>query len=112
MSEALKAAFPFFGALALTLVLGTPLVALLRRLSVRQHAYEDAPKTHALKTGTPTMGGLLFVLAFGIGVWCSPDGPAWALALLGTLCAMLGLGDDLIAIAGGRNPGLRALNTL
>ena len=39
------------------------MIAYLAHISLRQHAYEDAPKTHALKTGTPTMGGLLFAIA-------------------------------------------------
>jgi phospho-N-acetylmuramoyl-pentapeptide-transferase len=108
----LQTVLPFFAALVLTLALGSPLVALLRRHSARQHVYEDAPKTHAVKTGTPTMGGLLFLPAFAVGVWCKPDGSAWALALLGSLCAMLGSSDDLISILRGRNRGLRALQKL
>ena len=39
------------------------LLPLLQRMQFRQHAYEDAPQTHQKKSGTPTMGGVLFVLA-------------------------------------------------
>ncbi|MDB5073189.1 MAG: Phospho-N-acetylmuramoyl-pentapeptide transferase, partial [Candidatus Eremiobacteraeota bacterium] len=46
-----------------TALLGKPYIGLLRRASARQVAYEDAPKTHQTKTGTPTMGGVLFGLA-------------------------------------------------
>lgn len=102
----------FFAALLLTLALGEPLIVLLRRLSVRQYAYEDAPKTHARKSGTPTMGGVLFVLALGVAIAVAPDAQAWALAALGALCALLGFGDDLVSIARGRNRGLRAIHKL
>ena len=36
---------------------------LCARAAYQQHAYEDAPQTHQKKTGTPTMGGLLFLIA-------------------------------------------------
>ena len=39
------------------------LLPLLRRMQFQQHAYEDAPEPHQKKTGTPTMGGILFGLA-------------------------------------------------
>ena len=44
-------------------VVGKPLIEELRRVAARQTAYEDAPETHRAKTGTPTMGGLLFLAA-------------------------------------------------
>ena len=47
------------------------LVAAWAGCDVRQHAYEDAPQTHQGKTGTPTMGGLVFVVALARGAWQS-----------------------------------------
>ena len=38
------------------------LLPALRRLQMRQRAYEDAPQSHQTKTGTPTMGGIVFVI--------------------------------------------------
>jgi phospho-N-acetylmuramoyl-pentapeptide-transferase len=92
---------------ALTLALGNPLIAYLRRAALGQHANEDAPKSHARKTGTPTMGGLLFLLALVLAVAWRPDPAGAALAGLGILCGLIGLADDLISIRGGRNRGLR-----
>lgn len=82
------------------------LLPVLRKLQMRQHAYEDAPPTHRVKTGTPTMGGLCFVVALLPILFVSP-----ALGYLFGLvagCALIGLVDDFLAVRLGRNRGLRA----
>ncbi|MGH7708248.1 MAG: phospho-N-acetylmuramoyl-pentapeptide-transferase [Vulcanimicrobiaceae bacterium] len=94
--------------LAGTLLVGRPLIDALRRFEFRQHAYEDAPKSHAAKSGTPTMGGVLFVLAM-LAALAVTNGPtAIALVVLGIGCGVVGLVDDVMAIRLGRNRGLRA----
>jgi phospho-N-acetylmuramoyl-pentapeptide-transferase len=87
---------------------GALLLPLLRRLQLRQQAYEDAPKTHAVKSGTPTMGGLVFVLTM-LAVATATRAPlVFPLVLLVVGCAAIGLLDDALGIAVGRNRGLRA----
>jgi phospho-N-acetylmuramoyl-pentapeptide-transferase len=85
---------------------GYLLLPLLRRMQFRQTAYEDAPQTHQSKSGTPTMGGLVFVAAlvplFVFGT------PAIALFCLIAACAAIGFLDDYTAIRKGKNAGLRA----
>jgi phospho-N-acetylmuramoyl-pentapeptide-transferase len=98
----------FVASLALSLALGRPLIALLRRASFRQHAYEDAPKTHAAKTGTPTMGGVLFLVALLLALAWSPSAATAALAFIGIACGAIGFVDDFASIRLGRNRGLRA----
>jgi phospho-N-acetylmuramoyl-pentapeptide-transferase len=108
MSAIWSALLQFGVSLIVTLLLGGPLIAYLRRAALRQHAYEDAPKTHAKKSGTPTMGGLLFLLSLALAMVWRPDAAGAALALLGIGCGLIGLVDDLISIRSGRNRGLRA----
>lgn len=80
----------------------------LRRLQFRQHAYEDAPQTHQKKTGTPTMGGLAFVVAL-LPLLATFGNPfTIALLLLVLACAAVGFVDDYMAIRRGKNAGLRA----
>lgn len=80
----------------------------LRRLQFRQHAYEDAPQTHQKKTGTPTMGGVAFVVAL-VPLLAMINNPfALALFCLVAGCALIGLVDDYIGIRRGKNAGLRA----
>lgn len=53
--------FSFVFALILTIVLGLVGLPLLRRLQLRQTVREDGPKTHYVKSGTPTFGALFFL---------------------------------------------------
>jgi phospho-N-acetylmuramoyl-pentapeptide-transferase len=98
----------FVASLGLTLVLGGPLIEALKRAALRQHAYEDAPQTHAVKSGTPTMGGLLFLAGLVLALIWHPDGQTAALAVIGVLCGLIGFTDDLRSIRQERNRGLSA----
>jgi phospho-N-acetylmuramoyl-pentapeptide-transferase len=94
--------------LAVALAAGRPLIVLLRRLSYHQQAYDDAPASHQVKTGTPTMGGLLFLAAPLIAALLVRDGPTTAYAFLILGSAAVGALDDVAAIQRGRNRGLNA----
>jgi phospho-N-acetylmuramoyl-pentapeptide-transferase len=94
--------------LALSVTLGAPLIRALQRLAYRQHAYEDAPQTHQKKSGTPTMGGLLFLLAPLVACAIARDAIAGAFAFLIAGSAAIGFADDFLAIRRGRNRGLTA----
>jgi phospho-N-acetylmuramoyl-pentapeptide-transferase len=93
---------------ALVAVLAPAWIRYLRRAALRQHAYEDAPQTHQKKTGTPTMGGLLFLFAPLVAFAISRDLVVLAYGLLIAGSALIGFIDDFLAIRGGRNRGLNA----
>jgi len=96
-------------AFALAALLGRPLIDRLQRAAARQTAYEDAPKTHQAKTGTPTMGGLLFGIAPVVALLLVPSRSTLALAVLVYGCMAVGAIDDVAKIRKGKNAGLRAL---
>jgi phospho-N-acetylmuramoyl-pentapeptide-transferase len=102
------AAIAFVATLGLGVVFGRPLIVLLRSLAATQTAYEDAPKTHQVKTGTPTMGGLLFLIAPLVAAVAMPSATTLSLVFLVFACALVGAVDDTMAIRLGRNRGLRA----
>jgi phospho-N-acetylmuramoyl-pentapeptide-transferase len=92
----------------LAAIAGALLLPALTRLQFRQHAYEDAPKTHQKKTGTPTMGGVVFVVAL-LPLLIYYRNPAMiATFVLVLACALIGFVDDYTAIRRGKNAGLRA----
>ena len=102
----------FFASFALVAVIAPAWIRYLRRRAYQQHAYEDAPQTHQKKTGTPTLGGVLFLIAPLVVLAMTLGSPAAWIALA---CAVLVLGsgaigflDDLWAIRRGRNRGLGA----
>ncbi len=53
-------------ALIFGLVLGPAVIRKLRELKVGQAVRTDGPQTHLIKSGTPTMGGALLLIAIGI----------------------------------------------
>ncbi len=93
---------------AVAAIAGALLLPLLRRLQLRQNAYEDAPETHQKKTGTPTMGGIVFVLAMAAALPATRAPLLAQLVVLVVACAAVGFLDDYLAIRQGRNRGLRA----
>jgi phospho-N-acetylmuramoyl-pentapeptide-transferase len=112
VSDLASDAILFACVLVLTLALGAPLIRGLRRLAYHQVAYEDAPKTHAVKSGTPTMGGILFLVALLATLVVRHDRATVSVALLGLLCGAVGFVDDYLAVRGGSNRGLRARTKL
>ena len=50
------------------LIGGKVILPALRRMKAGQSIREDGPKWHAGKSGTPTMGGLMFILGIGMAV--------------------------------------------
>lgn len=91
--------------------LGMPLfLAGMRRLGWGQKIREEGPKDHQVKSGTPTMGGGLFVPAgvlasFWACHWSADLLVCWILTLG---CWLLGMTDDLTKVLRNRNLGLKA----
>lgn len=56
----------FWYGLLLSTMLAYPIFRLLLQVKSRQTVSEFAPSTHQAKQGTPTMGGLLFVVPFAL----------------------------------------------
>ena len=52
----------------LTLILGRFVLAELRKLKAGQEIRQDGPTWHNAKAGTPTMGGIMFILGAGVTV--------------------------------------------
>ena len=51
------------GAFIISLCMGMILIPVLHKLKFGQEIREEGPKWHAKKSGTPTMGGLIFIAA-------------------------------------------------
>lgn len=52
-------------ALVVTLVFEPVFIPWLRKLKFGQEIREEGPKWHQKKSGTPTMGGIMFIVAMG-----------------------------------------------
>jgi phospho-N-acetylmuramoyl-pentapeptide-transferase len=95
-------------ALVISILAGPFFIDFLRRHSLGQTIREEGPQHHSVKQGTPTMGGVLIVLAATIGFLATTVGTAPALAIFGTMLACGGIGfmDDLIKVRHRRSLGL------
>ncbi len=96
-------------ALLLSLVLGPWFIRRLRRLQVGQNIRELGPKSHQVKAGTPTMGGLLilFALITATLLWARLDDQLVWLAVGTTLAfGAVGFSDDFLKVRRHRNLGL------
>ena len=108
-----------FAAFAAACAAGPKVIALMHRLKFGQNISEYTMAEHAQKQGTPTMGGLLFVvgLLFGLAAAClaahSAPSPVLA-ALVFLFLTHVGIGflDDYLSIKRGKNLGLRAREKL
>ena len=98
--------------LAGVLVLGPRVIPVLRKLKFGQTVYELGPQSHKTKQGTPTMGGLMFVLttclaaAVFTGSWYGQWDFTLALIGVSLLTMLVGFVDDYIKVVKKRNLGL------
>ncbi|MFN8544754.1 MAG: phospho-N-acetylmuramoyl-pentapeptide-transferase [Candidatus Binatia bacterium] len=84
-------------ALGLSLLLGPTLIRRLQALQVGQAIRDDGPERHAVKAGTPTMGGMLILFALVLSTLLLADLDVWYVwvALLVTLGhGLVGFFDD------------------
>jgi phospho-N-acetylmuramoyl-pentapeptide-transferase len=103
------------GSLMMCLFLSPKFIDFLRRREFGQHIRDDGPEAHKLtKAGTPTMGGIIIVLAFSVPFLILSDRDWPSMAVYGTtmLCALLGFADDYTKIVRRRSLGLRARTKL
>lgn len=102
--------FALLMAFVLCLIGGPVLIPVLRRLKFGQIVRNDGPGAHLRKTGTPTMGGIIFLIALIItSVFFAGKYPGIIPLLLVTICfGIIGFVDDFIMVVLKRSLGLRA----
>lgn len=110
------------GAFAITALLGYVIIPWLHKLKFGQTILDIGPKWHKKKQGTPTMGGLMFI----IGIFCSAavvlvcysmtvsragldsseKTKLWAGLIMALMFGAVGFADDYIKVVKKRNLGL------
>lgn len=94
-----------------TLILGPITIPLLRRLKFGQNIREEGPKSHLKKAGTPTMGGIMFILSTTIVMIIMSDSftEKGVVALYSLIAfGFIGFLDDLLKILKKQSEGLKA----
>ena len=105
--------------LGLTALLTYFIIPILKGKKIKQHILEIGPRWHSSKEGTPTMGGIAFILAMltallGMAIWFITQGKQrelipLALTLgLAVMNGMIGFFDDFCKLMKKQNEGLKA----
>src|SRR5262245_52653075 len=97
-------------AFALSLVIGPILIRRLREFQVGQVIRQEGPQSHKPKAGTPTMGGLMILMAVlsPTLLWARLDNPyIWIAMLSMALFGAIGFVDDYLKIVRRNHHGLR-----
>jgi phospho-N-acetylmuramoyl-pentapeptide-transferase len=92
----------------LAIVAGPKFIEFLRKNELGQHIREEGPASHRVKQGTPTMGGLLFIIAAAIPFLALSERTLPGLAVFGVMlgCAAIGFADDYTKLTRRRSLGL------
>lgn len=93
----LRAIFGVLTALIIALLVGRPMIRRLRAYKIGQTVRDDGPQSHLSKSGTPTMGGALILVAVAVAtlLWSDLSNHYVWIVLLTTLAfGGIGLVDD------------------
>jgi phospho-N-acetylmuramoyl-pentapeptide-transferase len=106
-----RTAIAIMTAMLITFVFGPWIVKRLRKMSVTQQIRDDGPGTHAAKSGTPTMGGILIIISILVSVLLWGDLKnmyIWIMIFSLTCFGAVGLIDDYLKVTKKNHKGLRA----
>lgn len=109
-------------AFGVTAILGYGIIPWLRKLKFGQTILEEGPKWHKSKQGTPTMGGIMFIIGIfvsaavmlivnyvtgnALGLTGDMNTKIWAGLIMALMFGLVGFADDYIKVVKKRNLGL------
>ncbi len=104
---------PMLIAFGVTAVLGPVLIPWLTKLKFGQQILEIGPNWHKKKAGTPTMGGIMFIIGIAVSVLVATFAKGVNIRLIMMLLISAGFGvigfiDDYVKVVKKRNLGLTA----
>lgn len=95
----------------ISLILGLVCIPILHRLKFGQNIREEGPKSHMKKAGTPTMGGIIFILSSIISIAIlvrDPSDEAMVALYAFIAFGVIGALDDGLKIIHKKNLGLKS----
>lgn len=101
--------FASITALLICLFVGPWLIRKLQSLQIGQHIRDDGPKSHHVKKGTPTMGGILIIIAVVIStiLWANLSvNYIWLILLVTVGYGLIGFADDYRKLTGKSAKGI------
>ncbi len=102
-------------ALILSIAMGPMFIRLLEKFQFSQNVRIDGPKTHYVKKGTPTMGGLLIIFSIFTStlLWADLNNRyIWVVLFVMLTFSMIGFLDDFLKIKRKSSHGLSSLQKM
>lgn len=101
----------FLIGVVVSMLVGPIFIPLLHKLKFGQNIREDGPKSHLKKAGTPTMGGIIFMISIIVVMLVmryklSEEGMVVLYSMLAF--GLIGFLDDMLKIVKKHNEGLKA----
>lgn len=109
----LRAIISLFTAFVISLWIGPWIISLFYKLKIGQVVRYDGPKSHIIKSGTPTMGGIIIITSSTISVlmWSYPyNYYIWCVLFVFFSYALVGFMDDHRKIVYNNSNGLTVSN--
>src|SRR5260221_5061218 len=107
----LRSILATLSALAVALMVGGYMIERLSRYEIGQVVIADGPESHLPKAGTPTMGGLLLIVAVGVTtvLWADlANRFVWIVLGVTLSFGLIGFYDDYLKLVVGNSRGLVA----
>src|SRR5712672_1710490 len=107
----LRSILATMSSLAIALLVGPHMIERLSRYQIGQVVRSDGPQSHLPKAGTPTMGGLLIIVAVAVTtvLWADLTNRFVRIVLGVTLSfGLIGFYDDYLKLVVGNSKGLAA----
>jgi len=106
-----RTALAVLTAMVVSLIIGPCIIRWLKRISITQQIRDDGPQTHLKKSGTPTMGGIIILIAMLVTLFCWGDlynRYMWIMIISLIGYGAIGLLDDYLKVIRKNPKGLRA----
>lgn len=114
MIDLYSAIYAILISFVINVILSPTIIKWLTKLKFGQNVRNDGPQTHLVKSGTPTMGGVMILLSFLIASVFFLNGNLDALMVVFVTVGygLIGFADDYIKVVKKRSLGLRAWQKL
>ncbi|MFW6214740.1 MAG: phospho-N-acetylmuramoyl-pentapeptide-transferase [Alkalispirochaetaceae bacterium] len=106
-----RAAYAAVTSLLICFIFGPAIIRWLQRIKAGEEIRSDGPATHHAKSGTPTMGGVMIILAIVVSaiLWMDVRNLYTWMGVAATLgFGLLGFTDDFLKVVKKNSDGLRA----
>lgn len=114
-SQIIEYILSFLFSFSIAFVISPKILDMLRKFKLGQEIRQEGPKEHLSKAGTPTMGGIVFIIAISLSALILNRSNIYMVLIFLAyllLFALLGFADDYVKVINKRNLGLTSRQKL